>query len=62
MVPNIKQATLWRYGLWSELDAQIVGECHVCMSATWNIGFPTNDKRGKLLEFKKNHVNLLIYF
>ena len=50
VMPNIRQAIMWSYEVWSELDAQIVRNCWrmVCIShATWNVDFALVDEREK---------------
>jgi hypothetical protein len=50
VVPNIKQAIIWSYEVWSELDAQMVKNCWRMMRilpATWNVDFALVDAREK---------------
>jgi hypothetical protein len=47
VVPNIKQAIMWSYEVWSELDAQIVRNCSrmACiLPTTWNVDFAPNSQ------------------
>ena len=50
MVPNIRQAIMWSYEVWSELEAQIVMNCwrmaHI-LPTTWNVDFAIVDERKK---------------
>ena len=50
VVPNIRQAIMWSYEVWSELDAQIVRSCwrmaHI-LPTTWNVDFALVDEREK---------------
>jgi hypothetical protein len=48
VVPNIRQAIMWSYEVWSELDAQMVRNCWrmVCiLPTTWNVDFALVDER-----------------
>ena len=48
VVLNIKQAIMWSNEVWSELDAQIVGNCWRMariLPTTWNVDFDLVDKR-----------------
>jgi hypothetical protein len=50
VVPNIRQAIMWSYEVWSELDAQIVRNCWRMvriLPATWNVDFALVDEREK---------------
>ena len=50
VVPDIKQAIMWSYKVWSELDAQIVKNCWRMMRilpTTWNVDFAIVDEREK---------------
>ena len=49
VVPNIKQAIMWSYEVWSELDAQIVKNWRMAciLPATWNVGFALVYEREK---------------
>ena len=50
VMPNIKQAIMWSYAVWSELDAQIVKTCWKrarVLPATWNVDFALVDEREK---------------
>ena len=53
VMPNIRQAIMWSYEVWSELDAQIVRFCwrmaHI-LPTTWNVDFALVD------EMKKNRM------
>jgi hypothetical protein len=47
-VPNIRQAIMWSYEVWSKLNAQIVGNCWRMVRiflATWNVDFAMVDER-----------------
>jgi hypothetical protein len=47
VVPNIKQAIMWSYEVWSELDAQIVRNCSRIariLPTTWNVDFAPNNQ------------------
>jgi hypothetical protein len=49
-VPNIRQAIIWSYEVWSELDAHIVTNCWRMvriLPATWNLDFALVDEREK---------------
>jgi hypothetical protein len=52
VVPNIRQAIMWSYKLWSELDAQIAKNCWrmACILPTWNVDFALVDilKKNKM--------------
>ena len=58
---NIKQAMMWSYEVWSELDAQIVKNCwRMCIYyATWNVDFALVDEK-RIIECEKNHMNLVL--
>jgi hypothetical protein len=48
VVPNIRQAIMWSYEVWSELDAQIVRNCWrmaLILHETWNVDFALVDDR-----------------
>jgi hypothetical protein len=50
VVPNIIQAIMWSYEVWSKLDAQLIMHCWrmVCiLPATWNVDFSLVDEREK---------------
>jgi hypothetical protein len=50
VVPNIRQAIMWSYEVWSELDAQIVRNCWRMariLPVTWNVDFALVDEREK---------------
>ena len=50
VVPNIMQAIMWSYEVWSELDAQIVKNCwrmERILPTTWDVDFALVDKREK---------------
>jgi hypothetical protein len=50
VVPNITQAIMWSYEIWSKLDAQIVKNCWRMariLPATWNVNFALVDEREK---------------
>ena len=50
VVPNIRQAIMWSYEVWSELDAQIVKNCWRMariLPTTWSVDFPLVDDREK---------------
>jgi hypothetical protein len=50
MVPNIRQAIMLSYEVWSKLDAQIVNNCWRMarmLPATWNVDFALIDERKK---------------
>jgi hypothetical protein len=50
VVPNIIQAIMWSYEIWSELDAQIFKNCWRMvriLPATWNVDFALVDEREK---------------
>ena len=47
VVPNIKQAIMWSYKVWSDLDAQIVKTCWRMariLPSTWNVDFAMVDE------------------
>jgi hypothetical protein len=48
MVPNIREAIMWSYEVWSKLDAQIVKitwRMARILSTTWNVDFSLVDER-----------------
>jgi hypothetical protein len=50
VVPNIRQAIMWNYEVWSELDAQIIKNywrMARILPATWNVDFALVDEREK---------------
>jgi len=50
VVPNIRQAIMWSYEVWSELDAQIVRNCWRMariLPITWALDFALVDEREK---------------
>ena len=50
VVPNIRQAIMWSYEVWSELDAKIVKICRrmaLILPTTWNVDFALVDEREK---------------
>ena len=50
VVPNIRQAIMWSYEVWSELDAQIVRNCWRMariLPITWAVDFALVDEREK---------------
>ena len=57
-MPNIKQAIMWSYEVWSELDAQIVRNCwrmtHI-LYASWNVDFALVDEREKNRMQEESH-------
>ena len=62
VVPNIRQAIMWSYEVWSELDAQLVKNCWRMariLPATWNVDFALVDE-GRRIECKKNQMNLVL--
>ena len=62
VLPNIKQAIMWSYEVWSVLDAQIVENCWRMariLHATWNVDFPLVDEREKN-KCEKNKMNLVL--
>ena len=49
-MPNIRQAIMWSYEVWSELDAKIVKICRrmaLILPTTWNVDFALVDEREK---------------
>ena len=62
VVPNNKQAIIWSYEVWSELDAQIVKNCWRMASilpATWIVDFAMVDEREKN-RMQKNQMYLVL--
>jgi hypothetical protein len=58
VVPNIGQATMWSYEVWSELDPQRVRNCWRMvriLPATWNIDFALVDEREKNRMREESH-------
>ena len=58
VVPNIRQAIMWSYEVWSELDAQIVKNCRRMtriLPATWNVDFALVDEREKNRMREESH-------
>ena len=50
VVPNIRQAIMWSYEVWSELDAQIVKNCWRMvrtLPTTWKVEFALVDEKEK---------------
>ena len=50
VVPNIKQAIMWSYEVWSELDAQIIKNywrMSCILPTTWNVDYALVDEREK---------------
>jgi hypothetical protein len=50
VVPNIRQAIMWSYEAWSELDAQMIMNCWRMariLPTTWNVDFALVDEREK---------------
>jgi hypothetical protein len=50
VVPNIRQAIMWSYEVWSDLNAQIVKNCWRMvriLPTTWNVDFALVDEREK---------------
>lgn len=50
IVPNIKQALVWCYEIWTEMDHQIIKNCwrmSKILPLTWNANFATKDEREK---------------
>ena len=64
MVPNIRQAMMWIYEVWSELDAQIVKNCWRMarmLLATWNVDFSLVDERkNNSMQEESNELGALI--
>ena len=62
VVPNIRQAIMWSYEVWSELDAQIVKNCWRMariLPTTWSVDF-SRVYKGRRIEYKKNKMNLVL--
>ncbi len=50
IVPNIKQALVWCYEIWTEMDHQIIKNSwrmSKILPLTWNANFATKDEREK---------------
>jgi hypothetical protein len=61
-VPNIRQAIMWSYEVWSEINAHIVGNCWRMVRillATWNVDFSMVDERENN-SMKKYQMNLML--
>ena len=64
VVPNIRQATMWSYEVWSELDAQLVRNCWRIariLPSSWNVDFALVDERKKnRMQEESNELGALI--
>ena len=55
MVPNIKQALMWSYEVWKEMDPQIICSCwrmSRIIPLTWSANFALDDVREKSMMLK----------
>jgi hypothetical protein len=58
VMPNIKQAIMWRVEVWSELDAQLVRSCWRMariLPTTWDVDFSLVDEREKNRMQEESH-------